>query len=315
MNPVADRIFMFTGRISVTRHEAQDIITELGAVAGGSVTKRTDYLVVGEDYGSKFTTAQILGVKCIDEDEFWAMVSEARKEEGLEILLSKEELEDFDSISIEKWQHVFSQNPNLKIITEEGFIELTHVDKAVAVGRKYPPIESMSYYSEENLTRFLQDNPDVKPKLGKRVCPHCGHEIPYSISSSYWYCFKCRLFSDVGQEKGRHACADWERLDIETERGFYEKCKLCVNVKFVAYAEVEDNVKSGLRRNFVHSLEFDAEIVEQWAEFDRTAREYDELRAENWRYIQDGTASEEDLALYAKFVAREKRKEAATNQQ
>lgn len=313
MNPVADKVFMFTGRISVTRHEAQDIITELGAAAGGSVTKRTDYLVVGEDYGSKFTTAQILGVKCIDEDEFWAMVNEARKEQGLEVLLSREELEDFDSISVEKWQYVFSQNPKLKIVTEEGFIELTHTDKVVAVGRKYPPIESMSYYSKENLTRFLQDNPDIKPKLGKRVCPYCHYEIPYSISGAYWYCFKCKLFSDVGQDWGGHACVDWEKLDIETERGFYEKCKLCVNIKFVAFAEVEDNVKSALRCNFVHSLEFDAEIVEQWAEFDRIARELDELRAENWGYIQDGTASEEDLALYAKFVAREKRKEAATN--
>lgn len=313
MNPVADKVFMFTGRISVTRREAQDIITELGAVAGGSVTKRTDYLVVGEDYGSKFTTAQILGVKCIDEDEFWAMVNEAKKEQGLEVLLSREELEDFDSISIEKWQHVFSQNPNLKIVTEEGFMELTHTDKAAAVGKEYLPIESMSYYSEENLAGFLRDHPDVQPKLGKRVCPYCGHEIPYSISSDYWHCFKCRLLSDVGQEKGRHACADWERLDIETERGFYEKCKLCVNVKFVAFAEVEDNVRSGLRCNFVHSLEFDVGIVEEWAEFDRNVKELAEAEAENWRYIQDRTASEEDLALYDKFVAREKRKEAAIN--
>ena len=301
---------MFTGALSIVRREAQAIVSELDGVVGGSVNKRTDYLVVGEDYGSKFTTAQILGVKCIDEDEFWAMVNLAREETGMEILLSKEELEDFDSISPEKWKYVFSKNPNLLIATEEGFLGLIRKEEVEAEPpRIYPPRESMSYYSRENLEKWLQSD-STKPKLGSRVCPHCNYEILYSISSTYWYCFKCKLFSDVGQEEGRHTCVDWVVLDIPTERGFYEKCKLCNNVKFVANDEVISNAESSLKCNFVHSLEFEAKVVEEYAEFDRNAKELTQYREENWKYLQAGLSGEEEEKLYRQFKRSEEGKEA-----
>lgn len=298
---------MFTGALSIVRREAQSIIERLDGIAGSSVNKSTDFLVVGEDYGSKFTTAQILGVKCIDEDEFWAMVTEAKEESRGEILLTRAELENFDSISTEKWKYVFSQNPNLVILTEEGLLDLLrtsfdllHKDDIVEEGEEaVPPLETMTYYSKESLEEWLQLD-SIKPKLGSRICPFCGHEIPYSINSNHWYCFNCEYYCDEKEKRGRgHSCSDnWEKLDIPSELGFYEKCKVCDYIKFVAYADIDKLAKAKERRNYVHSLEFAAEVA---AEYPDTGEKYS---------IVDDLSDEEREMWYAKFVARETKRRA-----
>ena len=53
--------------------EAEDIIEKLGGKTSGSVSKKTDYVLAGEDAGSKLTKAQSLGVTVISEDEFEKM--------------------------------------------------------------------------------------------------------------------------------------------------------------------------------------------------------------------------------------------------
>ena len=50
-------------------------IIELGAKAGSSVTKKTDYLICGEKAGSKLAKAQSLGIKILSEDEFLEMIA------------------------------------------------------------------------------------------------------------------------------------------------------------------------------------------------------------------------------------------------
>ena len=63
--------FVLTGSLEkYTRQEATDIIEKFGGKVSGSVSKKTDYLLAGEDAGSKLTKAQSLGVKIISEDEF-----------------------------------------------------------------------------------------------------------------------------------------------------------------------------------------------------------------------------------------------------
>ena len=65
------KTFVLTGSLQkYTRKEAEDIIERLGGKTSGSVSKKTDYVLAGEDAGSKLTKAQSLGVTVISEDEF-----------------------------------------------------------------------------------------------------------------------------------------------------------------------------------------------------------------------------------------------------
>lgn len=63
--------FVLTGSLTtMSREEAEDKIRDLGGKAGSSVSKLTDYLVVGDSPGSKYDKAQQLGVKILTEEEF-----------------------------------------------------------------------------------------------------------------------------------------------------------------------------------------------------------------------------------------------------
>jgi len=73
----AGKTFVFTGRISLPREEARSIVERLGGKVVSSVSKKTDYVVAGEEAGSKFELALKLGVKIINEAEFREMVKEA----------------------------------------------------------------------------------------------------------------------------------------------------------------------------------------------------------------------------------------------
>lgn len=66
--------FVLTGTLpTMTREEATERITALGGKASSSVSKKTSYVLAGEDPGSKYTKAEALGVPIIDEAEFLKM--------------------------------------------------------------------------------------------------------------------------------------------------------------------------------------------------------------------------------------------------
>jgi DNA ligase (NAD+) len=66
--------FVLTGELSsFTRDEAKDIIRKEGGDISTSVSKKTDYVLAGENPGSKYDKAKELGVKIIDEEEFKKM--------------------------------------------------------------------------------------------------------------------------------------------------------------------------------------------------------------------------------------------------
>ena len=68
-------IFVLTGSLEkYTRQEATELIEKYGGKVSGSVSKKTNYLLAGEDAGSKLTKAQSLGVKIISEEEFEKMI-------------------------------------------------------------------------------------------------------------------------------------------------------------------------------------------------------------------------------------------------
>lgn len=72
---LAGKTFVLTGTLpTLSRDEAKDLIRAAGGKASSSVSAKTDYVVAGENAGSKLDEARELGVKVIDEGEFRKMV-------------------------------------------------------------------------------------------------------------------------------------------------------------------------------------------------------------------------------------------------
>ena len=72
----AGKTFVLTGTLSsITRNEAKEKIEELGGNVSGSVSKKTDYVVVGENPGSKYENALKLGIEILTESEFLLKIS------------------------------------------------------------------------------------------------------------------------------------------------------------------------------------------------------------------------------------------------
>jgi DNA ligase (NAD+) len=70
-SPVAGKTFVLTGSLSaIKRSAAKETITQKGGKVGSSVSRNTDYLVVGEAPGSKLQKAQEMGISILDEKQF-----------------------------------------------------------------------------------------------------------------------------------------------------------------------------------------------------------------------------------------------------
>ncbi len=77
--PLAGKTFVLTGALSgMTRDEARTALEERGARVTSSVSKKTDYVVVGADPGSKYDKALSLGVPTLDEAAFMRLLEETR---------------------------------------------------------------------------------------------------------------------------------------------------------------------------------------------------------------------------------------------
>jgi DNA ligase (NAD+) len=73
--PLTGKVFVITGTLSKwSRKEAEELVEQAGGRAAGSVSKKTDYVLAGENAGSKLTKAERLGVKVIDEATFAELV-------------------------------------------------------------------------------------------------------------------------------------------------------------------------------------------------------------------------------------------------
>jgi DNA ligase (NAD+) len=74
--PLEGKSFVFTGELEkYSRKEAQELVENLGGRVVNSVSKNTDYVVAGENPGSKFEKAKDLGVKIVGEEEFSKIIS------------------------------------------------------------------------------------------------------------------------------------------------------------------------------------------------------------------------------------------------
>ena len=81
-NPFAGKTVVATGKLeNYTRDGIQMKLLSLGARPSSSVSKKTDYLIVGENAGSKLTKAQTMGVTTLTEQQFLQMLADA----GIEV--------------------------------------------------------------------------------------------------------------------------------------------------------------------------------------------------------------------------------------
>ncbi len=73
-NSFKNKTVVLTGTMSVSRGVIKEMLEKLGAKVSGSVSKKTDYLIYGEDAGSKYDKAVKLGVETLTEDEMRGMI-------------------------------------------------------------------------------------------------------------------------------------------------------------------------------------------------------------------------------------------------
>ena len=74
-NRFEGKVFVLTGSLeNFTRGEASNLIEKFGGKTSSTVSKKTDYVLAGEEAGSKLTKAQNLGITIITEDEFMKMI-------------------------------------------------------------------------------------------------------------------------------------------------------------------------------------------------------------------------------------------------
>ena len=71
-----EKIFVVTGKLeNYSREEISKKIEDLGGIVKNSVGKKTDFLIVGEDSGSKLKKAQELGIKILSETDFENLIA------------------------------------------------------------------------------------------------------------------------------------------------------------------------------------------------------------------------------------------------
>lgn len=71
----SDKTFVLTGTLEhLKRDDAAKLIKERGGHVAGSVSRKTDYVLVGADPGSKYDQAQKLGIQILSEDQFMKML-------------------------------------------------------------------------------------------------------------------------------------------------------------------------------------------------------------------------------------------------
>ncbi|RTL12440.1 MAG: NAD-dependent DNA ligase LigA [Neisseriaceae bacterium] len=80
---ISGKTFVITGSfVNFKRDEIKAILEDFGAKVAGSVSKKTDYVIVGSDAGSKLDKANELGIKLIDEEKLAVLLAELNKNEA-----------------------------------------------------------------------------------------------------------------------------------------------------------------------------------------------------------------------------------------
>ena len=79
VGPLEGKTFVLTGRLAtLSRDEAGDLIRNSGGTVSGSVSRKTDFVVAGDEAGSKLKRANDLGIKVLDEEGLLKLIGRAR---------------------------------------------------------------------------------------------------------------------------------------------------------------------------------------------------------------------------------------------
>lgn len=79
-SPISGKTIVVTGTLEkLDRRQAEALIESLGGKAAGSISKKTDYVLAGESAGSKLTKARELGVRVLNEQEFFELIGETKR--------------------------------------------------------------------------------------------------------------------------------------------------------------------------------------------------------------------------------------------
>ena len=178
--------FMFTGRISVTRHEAQEKVRQAGGLVGSSVCSTTDYLVAGESYGSKLAKALSLGTKVLTEQEFQD--------------LFKEEITDEAPLSEEEVLSLYSKQEGTEcILCGKSFLRW--------IGTKYDTCALCSF----------REAP---------YCSHCNDLLIFIPEHEEYWCSSCHLWWKIPKTHCSPDLEDYlKAIGIANIKKFSHKCK------------------------------------------------------------------------------------------
>ncbi|MDR1289085.1 MAG: hypothetical protein LBJ77_01695, partial [Holosporales bacterium] len=70
-NRFYNKIIVFTGKLAkLSRTEAKQMAAAMGALVGSAISAKTDFIILGENPGSKLRKAEELGITILSEDEF-----------------------------------------------------------------------------------------------------------------------------------------------------------------------------------------------------------------------------------------------------
>jgi len=78
--PLAGKTIVVTGTLKrYSRHEIEELIGRLGGHAASSVSRKTDFVLAGENPGSKLEKARALGVTVLTEEEFESLIRKSQR--------------------------------------------------------------------------------------------------------------------------------------------------------------------------------------------------------------------------------------------
>jgi len=220
---IEGKTFVFTGKLSITRNEAWDLVQAAGGDVSSHISKSTDFVVVGEKPGSKFNTARLLGLKLIDEEDFLKLLEGSSKKA---MVASEPEA-----------QKAFSPPPKE---------DLSYFSKGNL-------LDFLNRHKGSLLDALIVDHP----------CPYCGTIIPYTIDKVFWYCFNCQYYSNGAEIEGRvgHIHLFIESPDLPTtEGGKYLICRSCNSGEFFTNDELTRSEELVDLKNYCNSLEFSLEV-------------------------------------------------------